>query len=92
MTEICAFAFGVGAGLTIDEFALWVYLDDVYWAEEGRSSIDATVIAAAGMVLILLGFTPFTFDTELPIADRRQRPRRPARLRRWSRSASPSSA
>ncbi|HET6571122.1 MAG TPA: hypothetical protein VFG58_06515 [Solirubrobacterales bacterium] len=61
--EICAFAFGVGAGLTIDEFALWVYLDDVYWAEEGRSSIDATVIAAAGMMLILLGFSPFSFDT-----------------------------
>ena len=61
--EICAFFFGVGAGLTIDEFALWVYLDDVYWAEEGRSSIDATVIAAAGMVLILLGFVPFSFDT-----------------------------
>jgi hypothetical protein len=61
--EICAFLFGVGAGLTIDEFALWVYLDDVYWAEEGRASIDATVIAAAGMMLILLGFTPFSFDT-----------------------------
>jgi hypothetical protein len=64
--EICAFAFGVGAGLTIDEFALWVYLDDVYWAEEGRSSIDATVIAAAGMGLLLLGFTPFDFDTSSP--------------------------
>ncbi len=62
-TEICAFAFGVGAGLTIDEFALWVHLDDVYWAEEGRSSIDATVIAAAAMGLVLLGFSPFTFDT-----------------------------
>jgi len=61
--EICAFAFGVGAGLTIDEFALWVYLDDVYWAEEGRSSIDATVLAAAGMFLVLIGFTPFSFDT-----------------------------
>ncbi len=66
LTEICAFFFGVGAGLTIDEFALWVYLDDVYWAEEGRSSIDATVIAAAGMVLLLLGFTPFSFDTSSP--------------------------
>ena len=43
--EICAFAFGVGIGLTIDEFALWLYLDDVYWAKQGRSSIDATVIA-----------------------------------------------
>ncbi len=61
--EICAFAFGIGAGLTIDEFALWVYLDDVYWAEQGRASIDATVIAAAGMMLILLGFSPFSFDT-----------------------------
>jgi hypothetical protein len=62
-TEICAFFFGIGAGLTIDEFALWVYLDDVYWAEQGRASIDATVIAAAGMMLILLGFSPFSFDT-----------------------------
>jgi hypothetical protein len=61
--EICAFLFGVGAGLTIDEFALWVYLDDFYWAEEGRASIDATVIAAAGMMLILLGFSPFSFKT-----------------------------
>ncbi len=66
-TEICAFAFGVGAGLTIDEFALWVYLEDVYWAEQGRSSIDATVIAAAGMVLVLLGFSPFSFDTSSPL-------------------------
>jgi hypothetical protein len=64
--EICAFAFGVGAGLTIDEFALWVYLDDVYWAEEGRSSIDATVIAAAAMFLILIGSSPFSFDTSSP--------------------------
>jgi hypothetical protein len=62
-SEICAFGFGVGAGLTIDEFALWVYLDDVYWAEQGRSSIDATVIAAAGMFLVLIGLTPFSFDT-----------------------------
>lgn len=61
--EICAFAFGVGAGLTIDEFALWVYLDDVYWAKEGRVSIDATVIAVAAMGLVLLGFVPFGFET-----------------------------
>jgi len=61
--EICAFFFGVGAGLTIDEFALWVYLDDVYWAEEGRSSIDATVIAAAAMGLVLVGGTPFSIET-----------------------------
>jgi hypothetical protein len=61
--EICATFFGIGAGLTIDEFALWVYLDDVYWAEQGRSSIDAMVIAAAGMMLVLLGLSPFSFST-----------------------------
>src|SRR5215210_6083005 len=38
---ICALVFGIGMGLTIDEFALWVYLEDVYWKEQGRSSIDA---------------------------------------------------
>lgn len=62
-TEICALFFGIGVGLTIDEYALWVHLDDVYWAEEGRSSIDATVIAAAGMLLVLVGFSPLTIET-----------------------------
>jgi hypothetical protein len=62
--EICAFLFGVGAGLTIDEFALWVYLDDVYWAHEGRSSIDATVIAAALMGLVVLGVNPLDVGSE----------------------------
>ncbi len=62
--EICAFLFGAGAGLTIDEFALWVYLDDVYWAQEGRSSIDATVIAAALMGLVVLGVNPLDVGSE----------------------------
>ncbi len=57
--EILAGAFGVGAGFTLDEFALWVYLRDVYWAEEGRSSFDAVVIASLLGGLILLGIAPF---------------------------------
>jgi hypothetical protein len=61
--DISAALFGIGVGLTIDEFALWVYLDDVYWSEEGRKSVDATVIAAAGMLLLLFGFEPFDFTT-----------------------------
>jgi hypothetical protein len=64
LTEICAFFFGVGAGLTIDEFALWVYLEDVYWAEQGRSSIDATVIAAALIGMIVVGINPFESSGE----------------------------
>jgi hypothetical protein len=61
--EICALGFGIGVGLTIDEYALWVHLEDVYWAEEGRSSVDATVIAAALMLLIVLGVSPVVIDS-----------------------------
>lgn len=57
--EILAGMFGVGAGLTLDEFALWVYLRDVYWTEEGRSSFDAVVIATVVGSLIVLGIAPF---------------------------------
>jgi hypothetical protein len=62
-TEICALLFGIGVGLTIDEYALWVHLEDVYWAEEGRSSVDATVIAASLMLLIVLGVSPVVIDS-----------------------------
>ena len=57
--EILAAGFGVGAGLTLDEFALWVYLRDVYWAEEGRASLDAVVVATTLGGLIILGVAPF---------------------------------
>ncbi|MBV9048849.1 MAG: hypothetical protein JOY58_11305 [Solirubrobacterales bacterium] len=63
-TEIFAGLFGVGAGLTLDEFALWVHLEDVYWAEEGRSSFDAVVIAAMIGGLILLGGVPLNLNNE----------------------------
>lgn len=64
--EVCAFVFGVGMGLTIDEFALWIYLDDVYWSREGRSSIDASVIAIAFMGLILVGGFSIELDAPAP--------------------------
>jgi hypothetical protein len=58
-TEIVAGFFGVGMGLTLDEFALWIHLRDVYWAEEGRSSFDAVVVATVIGSLIILGAAPF---------------------------------
>jgi hypothetical protein len=64
--EVCALVFGIGMGLTIDEFALWVYPDDVYWAREGRTSIDATLVAAAFMGLILLGGVSIDVDAASP--------------------------
>jgi hypothetical protein len=36
--------YGVGAALTLDEFALWLNLKDVYFVREGRSSIDAIIL------------------------------------------------
>ncbi len=57
--EVLAALFGIGAGLTLDEFALWVYLKDVYWAEEGRASFDAVVVAALLGGLVVLGVAPF---------------------------------
>ena len=39
--DVAAAVFGVGVGLTVDEFALWFHLEDVYWAREGRQSVDA---------------------------------------------------
>ncbi len=57
--EVLAALFGVGAGLTLDEFALWIHLEDVYWTEEGRSSFDAVVVAAVTGGLVVLGFAPF---------------------------------
>lgn len=58
-TEILAALFGIGAGLTLDEFALWIHLRDVYWSEEGRASFDAVVVAAVIGGLIVLGAVPF---------------------------------
>jgi len=64
--EILAALFGIGVGLTVDEFALWLYLDDVYWHEEGRASVDAGVLCALLGGLVILGFVP-SYDSN-PIA------------------------
>jgi hypothetical protein len=53
--ELTAILFGVGMGLTMDEFALWLNLEDVYWSQKGRQSIDAAVVTVALLVIALLG-------------------------------------
>jgi len=55
--EGLALLFGIGAALTLDEFALWLRLEDVYWSKEGRWSVDATIIFAVILALILLGWS-----------------------------------
>jgi hypothetical protein len=60
--HIVAILFGVGTGFTMDEFALWVRLQDVYWSPEGRASFDAVVVAVAFAALVVIGTTPFGLD------------------------------
>lgn len=50
-----AVAFGVGAALTLDEFALWIDFKDVYWSKQGRRSVDAVIIMATIASLVVLG-------------------------------------
>jgi hypothetical protein len=55
VTRIGAIAFGIGAALTLDEFALWLNLEDVYWEREGRVSIDAVAIFGAFLLAGVFG-------------------------------------
>jgi hypothetical protein len=55
--EIVAVLFGVGTGLALDEFALWLDLKDVYWSDQGRKSIDAVIVAATITGIVLVGYT-----------------------------------
>jgi hypothetical protein len=44
MGRLTCILYGVAAALTLDEFALWLNLRDVYWQREGRESIEAMAV------------------------------------------------
>jgi len=56
--EVLGALFGAGAALTLDEFALWFSLDDVYWTKSGRKSIDAILIGGVLGAVLLLQASP----------------------------------
>ena len=62
--EVLAALFGVGAALALDEFALWLHLEDVYWTEEGKKSIDAVMLAAVFGLVLLVGTSPIGVDEQ----------------------------
>lgn len=68
--ELVAIAFGIGMGLTLDEFALWLNLQDVYWQDKGRQSIDAVVVTTTLLVIAVLGleFWVAVWDAVLVLA------------------------
>lgn len=47
LSRLMSILYGAGAALTLDEFALWLNLRDVYWSREGRASIDAIILFGA---------------------------------------------
>ncbi|MDT3395781.1 hypothetical protein RKE29_03810 [Streptomyces sp. B1866] len=56
--SVTAVVFGIGAGLVLDEFALILYLQDVYWSEQGRKSVEIVVVTVAMLTVLLVGFSP----------------------------------
>ena len=46
-SQATSVAYGASSALTLDEFALWLNLEDVYWAKQGRESVDAVVLFGA---------------------------------------------
>jgi hypothetical protein len=59
-SRVTSCVFGCGAALTLDEFALWLNLEDLYWAKQGRESIDAVVLFGSLLSLSVLGKGFFT--------------------------------
>ena len=51
--------FGIGVALVLDEFALILHLEDVYWASAGRTSVDAIFVAVAIIGILVVGGRPF---------------------------------
>jgi hypothetical protein len=64
--DILALTFGIGAGLVLDEFALLLRLKDVYWTKEGRTSIDAVIVAVLVIAMLLVHAVPFGVDDLKP--------------------------
>src|SRR5579864_2682168 len=56
--RLTAILYGLGAALTLDEYALWLNLRDVYWEREGRASIHA-VIFFGGLLSVGIWGGPF---------------------------------
>jgi len=59
VNRLLSLLYGVGAALTLDEFALWLNLRDVYWAREGRASIDACILFGALLATGAWGYPLF---------------------------------
>jgi hypothetical protein len=65
-TIVAALLVGIGTSLVLDEFALILHLQDVYWTDEGRISVEMVSLAVACLGLLLIGFRPFDLRDDGP--------------------------
>jgi hypothetical protein len=77
-SRVSACVYGVASALTLDEFALWLDLQDDYWDKQGRKSIDAVAIFGGVLSMAAAGRGALR---EIALA-RRIGPRRAARVER----------
>ena len=66
--------YGSGAALTLDEFALWLNLEDDYWTKQGRESIDAVVLFGS-LLSLSVSARASSQSCSAPRAPRRPPPR-----------------
>ena len=71
IASVSAIAYGAGAALALDEFALWLNLQDVYWTNAGRQSIDAVVIFISALSVGIWG-GPFVREMLLLLMRRKK--------------------
>ena len=62
---VAAALLGIGMALVLDEFALVLFLKDVYWGEQGRLSVEVVFIAVALCGLALIGWLPLGITPSL---------------------------
>ncbi|GAC1476558.1 MAG: hypothetical protein PVS3B2_05180 [Candidatus Dormibacteraceae bacterium] len=72
IASLSAIAYGAGAALALDEFALWLNLQDVYWTNAGRQSIDAVVIFISALSVGIWG-GPFVREVAWLLVGRRRK-------------------
>jgi hypothetical protein len=61
VSRLISILFGIGAALTLDEFALWLNLDpNAYWTRQGRASVDAVILFGALLAVGTWGAPLFT--------------------------------
>lgn len=53
-SRLAALWYGIASALTLDEFALWLDLQDDYWDKQGRKSIDAVAVFAGLLTMGVL--------------------------------------